>query len=453
MKASVLIIDDEEKLSLFLKIALKDKFKVSTASNADDGLEIIRREEIDVVLLDLMIGQTYGIDVLKKIKQYDRNIEVIIMTAYSDIPSSVSAIKAGAYTYLSKPLDIEELTVFINQALAVKKLNSEISYLSDEIRTRDRYHQIIGKSQKMQSVFYLIDRLKDVDASVVILGESGTGKELAARALWESGKRSQERFVAINCAAIPENLLEAELFGHKKGAFTGALQEKKGKFEIANKGILFLDEIGDMTLNLQSKLLRVLQEREIVPLGSNEPIEIDVRVIAATNRNLREMVENGTFREDLYYRLNVMNITLPPLRERKEDIPLLCTHFIRRFNSEQNKSVSGISDEAYEMLMRYDYPGNVRQLANFIEYAMILCDGRQIGLKDLPADIQLPGAENGKGRKSLNEMLSQMTLSEIERVAILATLERNNGNRGETARSLGISPRGLYNKLTEYGIQ
>jgi two-component system response regulator AtoC len=300
----------------------------------------------------------------------------------------------------------------------------------------------------------MIEKLKDVDTTVTITGESGTGKELVARAIHFTGKRKDKRFVVINCAAIPENLLEGELFGYKRGTFTGAMQDKKGKFEVADKGTVFLDEIGDMQLNLQSKLLRVLQYKEYTPLGSNEVHKTDVRIIAATNKDLEVLVKEGSFREDLFYRLNVVNIHVPPLRERKEDIPLLCQHFIEKFGREQNKRINKITPDAMEALMSYDYPGNIRQLANFIEHAMIISNGDTIDIKDLPGTVRgtLHYEQEESYEKKFRERLSRMSIKEIERIAIEATLEKNDGKRGPTAKDLGISIRSLHNKIKEYGL-
>ena len=345
----------------------------------DEGLCLLEKETFDLVLLDLIIGSHNGVEVLKSIKAYDESIVVIMMTAFGSIKTSVDAMKNGAFTYLTKPLDLDELKVFIKQALTVRRLSDDVNFLSGELKQRFQYQEMIGKSPRMQEVYGLIEKLKNVDSNVTITGESGTGKELVARALHFSGKRKNERFVVINCAAIPENLLEDELFGHKRGAFTGATQDKKGRFEIANRGTVFLDEIGDMPLGLQSKLLRVIQQKEFTPLGSTDTRKVDVRIIAATNRNLKKLVSEGKFREDLYYRLNVINIHMPALRERKEDIPLLCKYFIKLFNREQNKNVQRLSPEAEKLLLLYDYPGNVRQLANIIEHAMILTNREVIG--------------------------------------------------------------------------
>jgi len=454
MKRRILIIDDELSTCELLSLALRHNYDIRYATTASEGLSIIERESIDLVLLDLVIGDDDGIKVLKKIKKYDNNISVIIMTAFGSIKTTVEAIKEGAFTYLSKPLDVEDLIVFIEQALAIRRLNDDVGFFSDELKQRYMYHEMIGKSQPMQQVYDLIEKLKNVDSNVIISGESGTGKELVARAIHFSGKRSRERFVVINCAAIPENLLEEELFGHKRGSFTGAIQDKKGKFEIADHGTVFLDEIGDMPLGLQSKLLRVIQQKEFTAVGSSDVRKIDVRIIAATNRNLMEMMLEGRFREDLYYRLNVMNIHMPALRERKEDIPMLCNHFIKQFNREQNKSVKKISPEAEKLLLLYDYPGNVRQLANIIEHAMILSNSDEIDVGNLPLEVQSNKLNSHVQNTdlSLEYLIAGMLIKQLEHLWIKATLKKNGGKRDITAKELGISIRNLQNKIKEYNL-
>jgi len=454
MKRKILIIDDELSTCTLLSLALKHDYDVRYSTTAEDGIAKIETESFDVVLLDLIIGNNDGVEVLKQIKKYDESIGVIVMTAFGSIKTSVDAMKKGAFTYLTKPLDIEELQVYIKQALAVRRLNDDVGFLSNELKLRFQYKEIIGNSLCMQQVYDLIEKLKNVDSNVTITGESGTGKELVSRAIHSSGKRSGERFVVINCAAIPENLLEEELFGHKRGTFTGATNDKKGKFEIADHGTVFLDEIGDMPLGLQSKVLRVIQEKEFTALGSSDVRKVDVRIIAATNRNLSDLIREGKFREDLYYRLNVMNIHMPALRERKEDIPLLCNHFIKQFNREQNKSVQRISSEAKKLLLAYDYPGNVRQLANILEYAMILSNTEEIGIENLPLEVQdklVPMVPQCTWA-SLQDMLSGMSIRQIERMAIEATLAKNGGRRDYTAKDLGISVRSLQNKMKEYRL-
>jgi len=455
MKRRILIIDDELSTCTLLSLALRQDYDVKYATTAMDGLAMIEHDSFDLVLLDLIIGNDNGVEVLKQIKKYDESIVVIMMTAFGSIKTSVEAMKNGAFTYLSKPLDVEEVRVFIEQALTVRRLNDDVGFLSGELKKRFQYKEMIGKSPRMQQVYGLIEKLKDIDSNVTITGESGTGKELVARAIHFSGKRSKERFVVINCAAIPENLLEEELFGHKRGSFTGATHDKKGKFEIADRGTVFLDEIGDMPLGLQSKLLRVIQQKEFTALGCSDVRKVDVRIVAATNRNLANMVREGKFREDLYYRLNVVNIPMPALRERKEDIPLLCRHFIKQFNREQNKSVKRISPEAEKQLYSYDYPGNVRQLGNILEYAMILSNGEEIGIENLPLEMKngLRPIMPRNSVNSLKDMLAGMPIKQIESIAIEATLSKNGGRRDLTAKELGISVRSLQNKIIEYGIK
>lgn len=451
MRNSILIIDDELSMCTLLSLALGQDYDVRYATTAQEGMGILDKSKVDLVLLDLMLGGSDGIEVLREIKKRNNSVSVIMMTAFGSIPTSVEAIRSGAFTYLVKPLDIEELTVFIQQALSVKQLNDQCEYLTEELKSYSGYHEIVGKSPAIQKVFDMIEKLKDVDTSVMIYGESGTGKELAAQALHQSGRRAQKRFVAINCAAIPESLLEEELFGHKKGSFTGAIQDKKGKFEVADKGTVFLDEIGDMPLGLQGKLLRVLQQKEFSPLGSNEVRKLDVRVVAATNRDLEHMVQEGTFREDLYYRLNVISITMPALRERREDIPLLSGHFLRRFEKEQNREKIAVSPEAMAVLMEYNYPGNVRQLANILEYAVILSGNGRIEAEDLP-DAVRGRRKSAEESVPLEGQLANRTIREVEELMIREALRRNSGRREQTAQELGISMRGLYNKIREYDI-
>lgn len=375
------------------------------------------------------------------------------------------SLKNGAFTYLSKPLDVEELRIFIRQALEFRSLSRRVTYLSNELKSS--YGEMVGKSPAMQEVYRLIEKVKDEDVGVTISGESGTGKELAARAVHYQSRRKDEMFVAVNCAAIPEGLLEEEFFGHKKGSFTGALSDKKGKFELADKGTLFLDEIGDMPLSLQGKLLRVLQQKEFTPIGGTKSRKIDVRVIAATNRDLKAMIRQGSFRQDLYYRINVVELYLPPLRERKQDIPLLCDYFLRQYAEARHKPSVSLSEAARKLLLEYDYPGNIRELANILEYAFILTGSGVIDAGDLPINLKnLPGAGGGaEGAPAAAFPLRQqgsippgkrdysgMTLQEIEREAIAQCLERNGGRQKPTAHTLGISERGLRNKIKQYGL-
>ncbi|MEA5039203.1 MAG: sigma-54 dependent transcriptional regulator [Clostridiaceae bacterium] len=453
MKPSVLIVDDEPSICASLSFALCKQYQVKTALTTAEGLALAYQESFDVALLDLRIGEDDGIELLQRIREVDPAVVVIMMTAYGSIRSSVEAMQKGAFTYLTKPLDLEELQAFVSQAVEFRALKEQVSFLTDELKNRQFYDRMVGESAPMQAVYRMIDRLRDVDTNVLILGESGTGKELVARAIHNLGKRQKSRFVVVNCAAIPENLLEAEFFGYRRGAFTGALQDRKGKFELADKGTIFLDEIGDMPLSLQAKLLRVLESKEFSPLGGSETKHVDVRVLAATNRDLKEMIQAGSFRQDLYYRLNVMKIKIPPLRQRKEDIPLLSQHFVQQFAKEQNKQIKAIEPETERIMMRFDFPGNVRQLANVLEYAVIVCADGVIRPKDLPDDIRISrSSAEAAAEVPARGSLAGISLRELERIAITDTLVKNSGRRDQTARDLGISTRGLLNKINEYGL-
>ena len=453
MKPIVWIIDDEQGICVSMSLALKKDYQVSTFNSAAPALERMKTESCDVVLLDLKLQEEDGMEVLRQIKQEHPDVSVIMMTAFGSIGSSVEAIKAGAYTYLTKPLDLEQLKLFLSQTMEIRKMNEQIRFLSDELRSRQTFQKIVGESDVMQRVYARINQVKDVDASVLITGESGTGKELVARAIHDEGKRKNERFVVVNCAAIPENLLELEFFGYRKGSFTGATQDRKGKLELADKGTIFLDEIGDMPLNLQGKLLRALQEKEFSPVGSSEVRHTDVRVIAATNQDLKAMIAQQKFRQDLYYRLNVVEITMPPLRDRMSDVPLLCAHFLHQSASEMNKDSKGLTPAAQEALMRYSYPGNVRQLANILEYATIISGNGLIDVNDLPDEVAGAPEPQEQPQGLSEEFLATTSLKELERLAVIATLKKNNGRRDKTADDLGISKRGLLNKIKEYGIQ
>ncbi len=451
MNRTVYIIDDEPSICVSLQFALKNLYRVKTFTSSLPALANMEAEGADIVLLDLRLGEENGLEVLERIKRIDPNTEVIMMTAFGSIDTSVNAMQKGAFTYLTKPINIEELKVIMQQASNIRKLNEQIYYLSDQLESKSRFDAIIGESAPMQRVYMLIDRVKDIDTNVLITGESGTGKELVARAIHNAGKRYRERFVVVNCAAIPENLLELEFFGYKRGAFTGAMQDKKGKLEQADNGTLFLDEIGDMPLGLQSKLLRALQDKEFTPVGGSTPIKVDTRILAATNRDLPALIAEGRFREDLYYRLNVMEIKLPPLRERQGDIAILGNYLLGKFSAELNKPIRAITPEAKEMLERLPYPGNVRQLANILEYACILCQDGVISKEDFPEYVTRTDGTGPSG-DSIDDYLSSHSLKDIEKRAIEATLQRCGGKRVATAAQLGISKRGLLNKLKEYGV-
>lgn len=454
----ILIIDDEKYICSSLTYALEDKYEIKATMDPSEGIEIIKNSKIDLVLLDLKIGEVDGLKLLDEIKKIDEKIVVIIMTAYGSIMSSVDAMKKGAHTYLTKPLNLEELYITVEQALNYRELNEKVEYLSEELKNRYEYKGIIGKSKAMREIFSLIERLKDIDTGVLISGESGTGKELVARAIHFSGKRKNKNFVEVNCAAIPEGLLEEEFFGHKKGTFTNAIADKVGKFQYADGGTIFLDEIGDMSLTLQSKLLRVLQDKKFIPLGSNEVVSTDVRIISATNKDLKKMVKDGMFRRDLYFRLNILEIKIPPLRERKDDLPLLFEHFIKVYNKEMDKNISGLTTQAKKFLLDYTYPGNVRELSNIIERGVILTSTDKIDYDSLPYNV-LEGIkknvyENKFTSDDVNELdnLLGLTLKDAERILIKKCLNKNNGHKKNTAEMLGISERGLRNKIKEYEL-
>ena len=456
MNKRILIIDDEPSICITLAMALSKKYNTEYKLNAADGLNLLKSKDFHLVLLDLKIGMVNGLDVLKEIKSYNSAIQVIMITAFGSIDTTIEAMRAGAYTYVTKPLRIEELQLHIEQALRVVELEEKVTHLSTEIEHQYNFYGMIGKSAGMKRVFSLIDKVKDSTVSVLISGESGSGKELVARAIHYSGPRRRKNFIAVNCAAIPETLLGDEMFGHVKGSFTGAIGTKKGRFEQADGGTLFLDEIGDMPLAMQAKLLRVLQDKRYSPIGSEEEREVDVRVIAATNRDIPKMIEEGTFRQDLFYRLNVVGIHIPPLRERQDDIHSLSEYFICKFSKEQNKPIVAISPKVEQALMEHPFPGNVRQLANVLEYALIVCDGKEIQVGDLPEELRRAMNTQGEGNTQQDNTtipIAGRTLKEIEKDVIVARLEEFGGHQLRTAASLGISERSLRNKLNEYRQQ
>ena len=452
MNASILIIDDEPGICTSLTLALEDRYRVEATTSPEEAIHLLKEGCYNLCLLDLRIGRYDGIELLDELKRIDKDLEVILMTAYGSINSSVEAIRRGAYTYLTKPLNIDELYDEIEKALRRQELNGAVVFSASRKETELPYAGIVGQSPAIRNIFRLIDKLKDVDTNVLITGESGTGKELVARALHSMGRRKNENFEEVNCAAIPESLLEEELFGHKKGSFTGAIEDKKGKFEFAHNGTIFLDEIGDMPLTLQAKLLRVLQEKEYTPIGSNARKKVNVRVISATNKNLAALVDEGAFRLDLYYRLKVVEIKLPALRERKQDLPLLFEMFIKKYNGEFGKDIKGLSKEVEFALLRYPYKGNIRELENIFEYAMVLCSGELITIEDLPEEVRASEDAGVRDSGVFMEDLTGLSFQEMERRMIKATLKKNNGHRRKTAAMLGISEKCLRNKILEYNI-
>ncbi len=457
MKSHILIIDDEPAICVSLSFALEDDYRITTTNNPQEGINIIEQGDIDLVLLDLNLGIYSGLDILQEIKKKDPSITVIMMTAYSSIETSIKAIKQGAYYYIEKPINIEELQLLLSKGLEFKGLSSRVETLTEELEQRIGYKNFIGKSKAMYRVFSLIERIKNIDSNVLVIGDSGTGKELVVRHIHDGGKRKSEPFEVVNCAAIPEALLESELFGYEKGAFTGATQRKLGKWVAANGGTLFLDEVSEMPYALQAKLLRVLQEREITPLGSNTKIPLDVRIICATNKKLEQMVSDGTFREDLYFRLNVIPLPVPPLRERKEDLPLLIDYFLEKYCLEMNRENKHFSTDAYRLLLEYNYPGNVRELENIIEYAVALSEDDKILDMDLPMyileqQVVFATSVNTERKEGIHIPVG-ISMKEIEKKMIGATLDHYGWNRQDTANALQISERGLRNKIKEYEIK
>jgi two-component system NtrC family response regulator len=446
----IVVVDDEpaqrELIGGFLR---KHGHEVFLAASGPEALAHVKDRQVDLVLSDCRMPGMSGPELLPGIKAVNPEIPLILMTAYGTVETAVEAMKDGAADYLAKPLDLEELLLRVARVVERARLKTEVRDLHARLVERHRLEGIIGESGRMQEVLALAKRVAPSDATVLIRGESGTGKELIARAIHFNSPRANGPLVNLNCAALPEQLLESELFGHEKGAFTGAIAQRKGRFEQADGGSIFLDEIGDLSPTLQVKLLRVLQERAFERVGGNKTINADVRVLAATHRDLERAMREGAFREDLYYRLNVVTIQVPPLRERREDIPPLLDHFLRKFAEKNRRDVSGLTAAARDALLKYEYPGNVRELENVVERAVLLCRGRVIDLEDLPATVR-PGQRSGAA--PLPKDLPGV-LADIERQAIRSALERTGGIQTQAAEALGISERVLRYKMKKYGLE
>ncbi|KZE64402.1 regulator [Fictibacillus phosphorivorans] len=434
--------------------ALEDEYEVFTTTQPEEGLSLMAKEEIDVVLLDMRIKDVNGLTLIPQMLQVQPELIIIMMTAYGTIESSVTALQLGAFHYLTKPVNIAEVKALLEKGLRFTALNTERKRLYDLVHPAESYAGIVGKSSEMKRVFTLMEKVKDITSNVLILGESGTGKELVAKGLHEESERKNKPFCVLNCAAIPETLMESELFGHEKGAFTGAIQSKEGIFEKAHEGTLFLDEIGEMPLHLQAKLLRILQNGEVTRIGSTQTKKVDVRILAATNRNLSDEVNKGQFREDLFYRLHVIPIELPPLRKRLEDVPLLLDHFLKLFCEKIGREVNGFQPQVKELLYSYTYPGNVRELANIIEYSVAMTDG-EISVEDLPANLQFIKNKEVAAAGNHQEFYvpPNWTLEQMEKETIRQTLSRLNGHRQQTADALGISERSLRDRIKRYSIE
>ena len=449
---SILIVDDEDAQRNVLKGYLEKKgYKIFSASSGTDGIKAVQNNPIDIVLSDFKMPDKTGLEVLEEVKKINPEISFVILTAYGTIENAVKAMRLGAFDYISKPVDLDELDLMIERIIENKNLKSEIQLLRGQLKEKFKIDSFISHSPRMEEVLSLASRAADSKATVLITGESGTGKEVLAKSIHYVSSRKDKPFIAVNIPALPETLLESELFGHEKGAFTGAEKSKKGRFELAESGTIFLDEIGDIPINLQVKLLRVLQEHQIERLGSTEIINIDVRIIAASHQNIEQKIKEGTFREDLYYRLNIVSLNIPPLRERKEDILPLIDYFIDKYAKENNKEKLDLSKEAVDSLIKFNFPGNVRELENIIERAVVLCRNKVITLDDLPNVV--------KGFKVENEILSKESgtlielVEELEKKLIYDALSNANGNQSLAGRMLGLTERNLRYKMQKYEIK
>jgi nitrogen regulation protein NR(I) len=470
---TILIVDDDKSIRYSLKRMLEGSFAILTAQNGEEALQRVRENSPDLILMDIKMPGQSGMEALKEIKRIDPKTLVIMMTAYGTTETAIEAMKYGAFDYIIKPFPIPQMKELVEKAISLRKLmKEEVTYAQteDEKQSEGKEERIIGASPKMQEIYKLVGQISQSDITVLLRGESGTGKELLARAIYHHSLRSDQTFLPINCAAIPDTLLESELFGHEKGAYTGAISRRIGKLEQCQGGTVFLDEIGDMSLPTQAKLLRILQERSFERLGGMDTIKVDVRFIVATNKDLETAITNGQFREDLYYRLNVVSITVPPLRDRKEDVPELVSYFLKRFNQELRKRVAGISPGAMKTILSYGWPGNVRQLENVLKRAMVLCQGEWI-LEDqlvLEKSLDKVGIEEPLGKKPIEDLLDILfeelsksavssgdpdMLSIIEKGMILRALQEMKGNQVQTAQRLGMNRSTLRGKMEKYHIK
>jgi len=450
---TILIVDDEASVAESLKIAFKPDYRFLWAANGEEALKLFHRNQIHLILLDIILPNLDGLSLLKQFREVEPSLPIIMLTATRMVKTAVDAMKMGATDYLNKPFDIEELRLTINKALVTHDLEREVQYLRSEVDKKYNSDNLVGKSRAMREVFLKIEQVADTKTTVLITGESGTGKEMVARALHYNGLRRGKPFVALNCASIPDNLIESELFGHEKGAFTDASSRKLGLFEAASGGTLFLDEIGELSPATQAKLLRVLQSKEFTRVGGTQNIEVDVRLIAATNKNLEEAIRQKLFREDLYYRINVLPFHLAPLRERKEDIPSLVSHFLSKKAKEDGQKAKTINKEAMAYLIRYDWPGNIRELENVIEQAVTLSANQLIGIGDLPMQLQSRRKTNTLKDKTADGQVSLVdAVKSFERDIIESALRKTNFIQTKTARLLGITRRILKYKMDALGI-
>lgn len=446
-KPVVLIVDDEKSARDGLVRTLRREYRVLAAESGNAALEVLATQPIDVLLSDVRMPGMDGITLMKRALANQPELICIILTAYGDVELAVEAMKQGATDFMTKPIHLDKLELVLDRVLKARRIELENARLREQLEDKYGLENIIGRSPAMQEVFDTIRQVAQSRATVLIQGESGTGKELVAKAIHQLSPRSKGPFVAVHCAALSQNLLESELFGHEKGAFTGAMERRIGRFEKADGGSLFLDEISEIDAAVQVKILRALEERQIERVGGDTPVDVDTRLIAATNRDLMGMVEEGDFREDLFYRLYVVVITLPPLRERQDDILLLLNHYLRLFSDENGKQIEGFTPAAYEMLASYGWPGNIRELRNLVERMVVLGRGRMLDVRDIPAQVRETARGGGEVRVD-----AEITVDEMERRMIVQALERTGGNRTKAAEQLGISRRTLHRKLNQYGI-
>jgi len=456
LKDKILVADDEKSMREFLDIMLKKEgYKVTLASNGEEVMKLIEKDIFDLALVDIRMPRQDGISALKRIKSISPETVVIMMTAYASADTAIKAMKEGAYDYITKPFKIDEIKLIIQNALEKKHLQKENLLLKQVVRDRYHFENIIGQSSKMLELYDLLEKVAPTKTNILITGESGTGKELVAKAIHYNSPRKDKPFVTLNCGAIPESLIESELFGHMRGAFTDAIMTKKGLFEVADEGTIFLDEISELPLMMQVKLLRVLQDREFKRVGGTEDIRVDVRIISATNKDLEEAVREKQFREDLFYRLNVIQVKIPSLRERKEDIPLLTSHFLKRYSEELGKQISQISPEALRVLVQYDYPGNVRELQNIIERAMALETSQELTAQNLSSYIeeQLPIKKRPLDLEIPSEGVDlEKIVEDVERTLLIKALDRTKGIKKKAAELLHINFRSMRYRLEKYGL-
>lgn len=448
MRFTVLVVDDEKNIREGLGKALEmDGHDVMLAADGQEALDLVEHEGVDLVIADLKMPKLAGEELLRRVVQSYPSLPVIILTGHGTIESAVQAMRDGAYDFLTKPVNLDRLSLLVNRALSTRELVLQHRALQEELAQKRQFANIIGKSAEMKRIFEVVRQVAPTKASVLITGESGVGKELIADAIHNLSTRKEKSFIKVHCAALSESLLESELFGHEKGSFTGAVARKRGRFELSHTGSIFLDEIGEISQSVQIKILRVLQEKQFERVGGEETIEVDTRIISATNKDLRTEIERGTFREDLFYRLNVVNLHIPPLRERKEDIPLLASAFIKEFASENGKPVEGLDAKARSMLYNHPWPGNVRELRNCVESAVVMAKGTIITPEDLPPSI---GTETDS-----NYVKVQLgtTLAEAEREVIRANLAAQHGNKSRTAETLGIGRKTLHRKIAEFHLE